>query len=259
MAQIKIAGGCSLRGNCTSNPARPLRSEIEAQTESEECEKQKQRARSLAGVTAAKTVVATPKHRAIAKHQAALSVAYGSGLRVAEVAMLKVRDVDSEHMLLSVERGKGGQYRNVMLSADLLALLRQGWKVGHEQGVMHRDGRLFWMTMLGRALPNEKPECALTAAEIGVIDQLAARAGIDPLPALGSLTASSGARTQSLTARRLLLAGVRQLPQNFPLSDIVTSSASKETRRGRPIYHLLQNKARFKACNTRQVCKLFPV
>lgn len=31
--------------------------------------------------------------------------------------------------------------------------------------------------MLGRALPNEKPECALTAAEIGVIDQLAARAG----------------------------------------------------------------------------------
>lgn len=33
------------------------------------------------------------------------------------------------------------------------------------------------MTMLGRALPNEKPECALTVAEIGVIDQLAACAG----------------------------------------------------------------------------------
>ena len=37
--------------------------------------------------------------------------------------------------------------------------------------------RVFWMTMLGRVLPNEKPEYALTAAEIGVIDQLAARAG----------------------------------------------------------------------------------
>ena len=77
------------------------------------------------------------------KHQAALSVAYGAGLRVAEVSMLKVADVDSERMLLRVERGKGGRYRNAMLSADLLALLREWWKVGRQQGVMHRDGWLF--------------------------------------------------------------------------------------------------------------------
>lgn len=77
------------------------------------------------------------------KHQAALSVAYGAGLRVGEVAMLKVRDVDSERMLLRVERGKGGQYRNAMLPADLLTLLRQWWRLGREQGVMHRDGWLF--------------------------------------------------------------------------------------------------------------------
>jgi integrase/recombinase XerD len=77
------------------------------------------------------------------KHQAALSVAYGAGLRVAEVSALKVSDVDSERMLLRVERGKGGQYRNAMLSADLLTLLRQWWKVGRQQGVMHRDGWLF--------------------------------------------------------------------------------------------------------------------
>jgi integrase/recombinase XerD len=77
------------------------------------------------------------------KHQAALSVAYGAGLRVAEVSALKVADVDSERMLLRVERGKGGQYRNAMLSADLLTLLRQWWRVGRQQGVMHRDGWLF--------------------------------------------------------------------------------------------------------------------
>ncbi|MFC4594588.1 tyrosine-type recombinase/integrase [Sphingobium tyrosinilyticum] len=77
------------------------------------------------------------------KHQAALSVAYGAGLRVAEVSMLKVRDVDSERMLLRVERGKGGQYRNAMLSDDLLGLLRQWWKVGYRQGELHRDGWLF--------------------------------------------------------------------------------------------------------------------
>jgi site-specific recombinase XerD len=77
------------------------------------------------------------------KHQAALSVAYGAGLRVAEVSMLKVGDVDSERMLLRVERGKGGRYRNAMLSPDLLGLLRQWWKIGHRQGVVHRDGWLF--------------------------------------------------------------------------------------------------------------------
>ncbi len=45
------------------------------------------------------------------KHQAALSVAYGAGLRVGEVAALKVRDIDSKRMLLRIERGKGGRYR----------------------------------------------------------------------------------------------------------------------------------------------------
>lgn len=77
------------------------------------------------------------------KHQAALSVAYGAGLRSAEVAALKVRDVDSERMLLRVERGKGGQYRNAMLPVGLLALLREWWKVGRQQGVMHPDGWMF--------------------------------------------------------------------------------------------------------------------
>jgi integrase/recombinase XerD len=77
------------------------------------------------------------------KHQAALSVAYGAGLRVAEVSTLKVGDIDSERMLIRVERGKGGPYRNAMLPTDLLALLRQWWQVGRQQGVMHRDGWLF--------------------------------------------------------------------------------------------------------------------
>ena len=43
------------------------------------------------------------------KHQAALSVAYGAGLRVSEVAALKVGDIDSERMLIRVEQGKGAQ------------------------------------------------------------------------------------------------------------------------------------------------------
>ncbi|WP_226951334.1 tyrosine-type recombinase/integrase [Rhizobium terrae] len=75
------------------------------------------------------------------KHQAALSVAYGAGFRVAEVSMLKVADVDCERMLLRVERDEGGRFRNAILSEDLLTLLRS--EVGRQQGEMHRDGWVF--------------------------------------------------------------------------------------------------------------------
>lgn len=77
------------------------------------------------------------------KHQAALSVAYGSGLRVAEVSALKVSDIDSKRMLLRIERGKGGRYRNAMLPEGLLVLLREWWRAGRQHGVMQADGWLF--------------------------------------------------------------------------------------------------------------------
>lgn len=101
------------------------------------------RPRKLPVVLSRDEVARLPNATTCLKHQAALSVAYGAGLRVAEVSALEVSDVDGERMLLRVERGKGGQYRNAMLSADLLTLLRQWWKVGRQQGVMHRDGWLF--------------------------------------------------------------------------------------------------------------------
>jgi site-specific recombinase XerD len=77
------------------------------------------------------------------KHRAALSVAYGAGLRVGEVAGLKVGHIDSQRMVIRVEHGKGGRYRNAMLSQDLLALLRAWWQEGSKRGVMLKDGWLF--------------------------------------------------------------------------------------------------------------------
>jgi integrase/recombinase XerD len=77
------------------------------------------------------------------KHYAALSVAYGAGLRVAEVSALKVSDINSERMLLRIERGKGGRYRNAMLPEGLLVLLREWWRAGRQQGVIHANGWLF--------------------------------------------------------------------------------------------------------------------
>jgi integrase/recombinase XerD len=68
------------------------------------------------------------------KYRAALSVAYGCGLRVSEIAHLKVADIDSARMLIRVEQGKGRKDRYVMLAPDLLDLLRQWWKVMRPKG-----------------------------------------------------------------------------------------------------------------------------
>src|SRR6202043_1807565 len=53
------------------------------------------------------------------KYKAALSVAYGAGLRVSEVVALKVSDIDSKRMIIRVEQGKGRKDRYVMLSPHL--------------------------------------------------------------------------------------------------------------------------------------------
>ena len=63
------------------------------------------------------------------KYKAALSAAYGAGLRVSEVVALKVSDVDSERMLLRIEQGKGKKDRYAMLSPQLLELLRDWWRI----------------------------------------------------------------------------------------------------------------------------------
>ena len=68
------------------------------------------------------------------KYKAALSVAYGAGLRASEVVSLKTSDIDSKRMLIRVEQGKGRKDRNVMLSPHLLNLLRAWWKATHPQG-----------------------------------------------------------------------------------------------------------------------------
>ena len=68
------------------------------------------------------------------KYKAALSIAYGAGLRASEVISLKIADIDSDRMVIRVEQGKGRKDRYVMLSEHLLELLRAWWKAGRPQG-----------------------------------------------------------------------------------------------------------------------------
>ena len=68
------------------------------------------------------------------KYKAALSIAYGAGLRGGEVVMLRVGDIDSKRMLIRVEMGKGRKDRHAMLSPQLLELLRAWWRQSRSQG-----------------------------------------------------------------------------------------------------------------------------
>jgi integrase/recombinase XerD len=71
------------------------------------------------------------------KHKAALSLAYATGLRASEVVSLKLTDIDSERMVIRVEQGKGRKDRYVMLSPNLLRLLRDWWRAARQKGWMH--------------------------------------------------------------------------------------------------------------------------
>ena len=60
--------------------------------------------------------------------RALLMVLYGTGMRRTEVSLLKVTDIDSQRMIIRVERGKGGGGRDLPLSPTLLETLREYWR-----------------------------------------------------------------------------------------------------------------------------------
>ncbi len=113
------------------------------------------------------------------KYRAALSVAYGSGLRASEVVSLKHTDIDSERALIRIDQGKGRKDRYAVLPASLLDLLRAWWRDGREQGVMLPGGWLF---------PGQNPVNPLTTRQLGrAFHDARMAAGIDKPVSLHTL------------------------------------------------------------------------
>ncbi len=113
------------------------------------------------------------------KYRAALSVAYGAGLRASEVVSLKLADIDSSRMMIRVEQSKGRKDRYAMLSEPLLDLLRAWWLAARERGVMRPGGWLF---------PGQNPVNPLTTRQLRrAFDGAKAAAGIDKPVSLHTL------------------------------------------------------------------------
>ena len=85
--------------------------------------------RKLPSVLSADEVVKFLEAVSSLKARVALTTAYAAGLRVSEVAALKICDIDSRRMVLRIERGKGGKERYAMLSETLLGILREYWRL----------------------------------------------------------------------------------------------------------------------------------
>jgi integrase/recombinase XerD len=89
------------------------------------------------------------------KARVALSLCYGCGLRAGEVVRLKVKHIDRAQNIIRIEQSKGRKDRNVMLSPEMIDLLRQWWKSRrsrHDAGIPLQERWLFPGTKPGRPM-----------------------------------------------------------------------------------------------------------
>jgi site-specific recombinase XerD len=111
-----------------------------------------------------------------------LSLAYGCGLRAGEVVRLKVCDIDSAQNIIRIVQAKGRKDRHVMLSPELLGLLRQWWKVRptrHDAGTPPEQRWLF---------PGCRPQQPMTTRQVNrLFHEAAHTAGITKPVTLHSL------------------------------------------------------------------------
>ena len=165
------------------------------------------------------------------KHRAALSVAYGAGLRASEVVHLKVSDIDSDRMIVRVNQGKGRRDRYAMLSPSLLELLRAWWRQGHAQGQMRPGGWLF---------PGRNPVNPLSTRQLNHICHAAAAvAELDQRVSMHTLRHSFATHLlENKVDIRVIqvLLGHRKLETTARYSHVATRTLSEVTS---PLEHLV--------------------
>src|SRR6516162_3793216 len=133
------------------------------------------------------------------KTRVLLSLGYGCGLRAREIVRLKVKHIDSAQKIIRIEQSKGRKDRNVMLSDEMLGLLRQWWKARprHDAGIPPQERWLF---------PSRKSASKpITTRHLNrLFHEAADAAGIRKHVTLHSLRHNSGNRIIPATDRQQL-------------------------------------------------------
>ena len=164
------------------------------------------------------------------KSRAALSVAYGAGLRANEVTHLKVADIDSDRMIIRVEQGKGRRDRYALLAPSLLTLLRAWWVQGHRLGKMLPGGWLF---------PGMDPVDPLSTRQLNrIIKRAASTANIDKRVSMHTLRHSFATHLleQKVDIRIIqVLLGHQKLDNTARYSQVATKTLTAVTS---PLEHL---------------------
>ena len=158
------------------------------------------------------------------KHRAALSIAYGAGLRASEVTHLKIADIDSERMIMRVHQGKGRRDRYAMLSPSLLELLRAWWRQAQAEGRMLPGGWLF---------PGQNPVKPLSTRQLNhACKSAAAAAQLDPGISMHTLRHSFATHLleQKVDIRVIqVLLGHQKLENTARYSHVATRTLSEVT------------------------------
>jgi site-specific recombinase XerD len=164
------------------------------------------------------------------KHRAALSVAYGAGLRASEVTHLKIADIDSDRMIIRIQQGKGRCDRYAMLSPSLLELLRSWWRQAHAEGKMLPGGWVF---------PGQNPLKPLSTRQLNrVCKSAAAAAELEKRISMHTLRHSFATHLleQKVDIRVIqVLLGHQKLENTARYSHVATRTLSEVTS---PLEHL---------------------
>jgi integrase/recombinase XerD len=117
------------------------------------------------------------------KTRVLLSLGYGCGLRSSEIVRLKVKHIDTAQSIIRIEQSKGRKDRNVMLSPEMLDLLRQWWKVRPSRGEATTTPlQERWL------FPGRRPGAPMTTRQLSrLFHETAAAAGIKKRVAMHTL------------------------------------------------------------------------
>jgi integrase/recombinase XerD len=101
-------------------------------------------------------------------HRTILILLYATGIRRAELSRLKVRDLDSQRMVIRIQQGKGGRDRDIPMTSSVLEVLKRYW--------LHARPTVYLFPSPRNANEAEKPISSKTVWN--VVHEAAVRAGL---------------------------------------------------------------------------------